>query len=148
VELSGASYLYTLATVSITFVGFSVFFILIRQALGQTMSEFDIFLTRNFLQLGFTVAVCALLAPLLSLLEVLGNAFGWPLAPGVGLYACGLTIVLSISFLAFLHALDRVLEQPKRVGDGLDSPGAGNGPTLTGQPHIGASGGNRRGPPG
>lgn len=201
-ELPGASYLYTLATVSITFVGFSVFFILIRQALGRTMSEFDIFLTRNFLQLGFTVAVCALLAPLLSLLEVrqaytwriasmisavppflvvltyprrrfvatgtpmprmalfsvaaifvaglilLGNAFGWPLAPGVGLYACGLTIVLSISFLAFLHALDRVLEQPKRVGDGLDSPGAGNGPTLTGQPHIGASGGNRRGPPG
>jgi hypothetical protein len=165
VELPGASYLYTLATVSITFVGFSVFFILIRQALGGTMSEFDIFLTKNFLQLGFTVAVCALLAPLLSLLDIgqayvwriasamsavppflvvltyprrrfaatgtpmpkmalfsialifvaglilLGNAFGWPLAPGVGLYACGLTIVLSISFLAFLHALEVVLKR-------------------------------------
>jgi hypothetical protein len=56
VELPGASYLYTLATVSITFVGFSVFFILIRQALGGTVSEFDIFLTKNFLQLGFTAS--------------------------------------------------------------------------------------------
>lgn len=55
-ELPGASYLYTLATVSITFVGFSVFFILIRQALGGTVSEFDIFLTKNFLQLGFTAS--------------------------------------------------------------------------------------------
>jgi hypothetical protein len=194
VELRGVSYLYTLATVSITFVGFSVFFILIRQALGRTMSEFDIFLTRNFLQLGFTVAVCALLAPLLSLLEVgqahiwriasmisavplflvvltyprrrfsatgtpmpkvalfsiasifvaglvlLANAFGWPLAPGVGLYASGLTIVLSISFLAFLH----VLEQPKGTSDGSQSPAAGL--KLTGQPHIAASGGSPHGP--
>lgn len=157
VTLPAASYLYALATVSITFVGFSVFFILIRQALGGTLSEFDIFLTKNFLQLGFAVAVCALLPPLLSLLDVrpayiwriastisavppflvlltyprrrfaatgspmpgmvvfsitlifiaglalLGNAFGWPLAPGVGLYACGLTLVLSVSFLAFFY---------------------------------------------
>jgi hypothetical protein len=185
VELPGASYLYTLATVSITFVGFSVFFILVRQALGATMSEFDILLTKIFLQLGFTVAICALLAPLLSLLDIgqayiwriasmisavspfivaltyprrrfaatgtpmpktvlfgissvfvaglilLGNAFGWPLAPGVGLYACGLTIILSISFLAFLHALEVVLEQPKRMNDGLHSPVAGNDLTPT-----------------
>jgi hypothetical protein len=202
VELPGASYLYTLATVSITFVGLSVFFILIRQALGRTMSEFDIFLTRNFLQLGFTVTVCALLAPLLSLLDVrqayiwriasmisavppclvaltyprrrfaatgtpmpkvasfsvaaifvagmilLGNAFGWPFASGAGLHACGLTIVLSISFLAFLHALDRVLEQTKRVGDGSHSPAGGHDVTPTGHPHIAASGGSRHGPPG
>jgi hypothetical protein len=202
VELPGASYLYTLATVSITFVGFSVFFILIRQALGAALSEFDILLTKIFLQLGFTVAVCALLAPLLSLLDVrqayiwriastisavppflvvltyprrrfaatgnpmpktvlfgvasvfgaglilLGNAFGWPLAPGVGLYACALTIVLSISFLAFLHALEAVLEQPKRMIDGLHSPVAGSGLTPTGHPDIAASGGSRRGPPG
>ena len=49
-ELPGITYLYTLATVSITFVGFSTLFILIRQALGKTMSKFDILLTKNFLQ--------------------------------------------------------------------------------------------------
>jgi hypothetical protein len=166
-ELPGTAYLYTLATVAITFVGFSTLFILIRQALGKTMSAFDILLTKNFLQLGFMVAFGSLLAPLLSLLQVgdiavwriasaiaampafvftltyprrraaavrtpvpkevwfdvsavfvagvilLANAVGWPWIPGVGLYAAGLTIILSISFLAFLHALDFLLEQPK-----------------------------------
>jgi len=202
VELPGASYLYTLATVSITFVGFSAFFVLVRQALGRTMSQYDILLTKNFLQLGFIVTFCSLLAPLLSLLELrqayiwriasmisavplllvaltyprrrfaaikgpipkdvlcfiatifvsglilLANAFGWPQAPGVGLYVCGLTIVLSISFLAFLLGLDAVLEQPKRISDGLHSPAAGNGLTLSGRPHIAASGGSPHGPPG
>jgi hypothetical protein len=166
-ELPGITYLYTLATVSITFVGFSTLFILVRQALGKTMSKFDILLTRNFLQLGFMVAFGSLLAPLLILLRIgdlnawriasavaavpafmfaltyprrraatvntavpkevwfdvsavflaggilLANAVGWPWAPDAGLYAAGLTIILSISFLAFLHALDFLLEQPK-----------------------------------
>jgi hypothetical protein len=166
-ELPGIAYLYTLATVSITFVGFSTLFILVRQALGKTMSKFDILLTRNFLQLGFMVAFGSLLAPLLFLLQVedikvwriaslvsavpafifastysrrraaavstavpkkvwfdvsavfaaggilLSNAVGWPRIPGIGFYAAGLTIILSISFLAFLHALDFLLEQPK-----------------------------------
>jgi len=166
-ELPGITYLYSLATVSITFVGFSTLFILVRQALGKTMSKFDILLTRNFLQLGFMVAFGSLLAPLLFLLQVedikvwriaslvsavpafifaltylrrraaavstavpkevwfdvsavfaaggvlLSNAVGWPRTPGIGFYAAGLTIILSISFLAFLHALDFLLEQPK-----------------------------------
>jgi hypothetical protein len=166
-ELPGITYLYTLATVSITFVGFSTLFILIRQALGKTMSKFDILLTKNFLQLGFMVAFGGLLAPLLILLRVgeinvwriasvisavpafifaltysrrraaavsttvpkevwfdvsavfvagtilLANAIGWPWVPGVGLYAAGQTVILSISFLAFLHALDFLLEQRK-----------------------------------
>jgi hypothetical protein len=41
------TYLLTLATASITFVGFSTLFILVRQALGNTMSEFDVLLTKN-----------------------------------------------------------------------------------------------------
>jgi hypothetical protein len=166
-KLPGITYLYTLATVSITFVGFSALFILVRQVLGKPMSKFDILLTKNFLQLGFMVAFGSLLAPLLFLLQVgdinvwriaslisavpafifavtyprrraatvktpvpkevwfdvsavfvaaailLTNAVGWPWTPDVGLYAAGLTIILSISFLAFLHALDFLLEQPK-----------------------------------
>jgi hypothetical protein len=166
-ESAGITYLYTLATVSITFVGFSTLFILVRQTLGKTMSKFDMLLTRNFLQLGFMVAFGSLLAPLLMLLRIgdltawriasliaavpafifaltyprrraaavnttvpkevwfdvsavfvagvilLANAVGWPWAPDVDLYATGLTMILSISFLAFLHALDFLLEQPK-----------------------------------
>ena len=40
------------------------------------------------------------------------------------------------------------LEQPKRISDDLHLPEAGNGLTLTGHPHIAASGGSRHGPPG
>jgi hypothetical protein len=164
---SGMSYLLALATTSITFVGFSTLFILVRQALGKTMSRFDILLTKNFLQLGLMVTFGSLLAPLLILLPLenvtawrvaslisavpafsfaltypkrraatvntqvpkevwfdvsavlvagavlLANAIGWPWSPGLGAYAAGLTTILSISFLAFLHALDFLLQQPK-----------------------------------
>jgi hypothetical protein len=66
-ELPGASYFFTLATVSITFVGFSTLFTIFRQVLGGKMSKYDVLLTRNFLQLGFIVTSGALLPPLLGL---------------------------------------------------------------------------------
>ena len=77
-ELPGITYLYTLATVS----RFSTLFILVRQALGKTMSKFDILLTRNFLQLGFMVAFGSLLAPLLILLRI-GDLNAWRIASAV-----------------------------------------------------------------
>ncbi|MEA2876807.1 MAG: hypothetical protein QOF14_2003 [Hyphomicrobiales bacterium] len=162
-ELVGATYLYTLATISITFVGFSTLFMIIRQTLGGAMSKFDVLLARNFLQLGFIAVVGSLLPPLLSLFSLheptiwrvaslfiaifpllfavtyptrrfaatgtrmpklvwsamfalyvsggvlLLNAVGRPLAPGPGLFALGVSIIVFSSFQAFLNSLKFIL---------------------------------------
>src|SRR4051794_40882355 len=69
-------YLYTLALVAITFVGFSTIFATFRQGLGGTISKYDILLTRNILHLGFISILGALLPPLLALLDVPASFIG------------------------------------------------------------------------
>ena len=69
-ELPGTAYLYTLATLAVTFVGFSVLVILLRQAFGGMLSNLEILITRIFIQLGFIVVAGAMLPPMLAL-------FGW-----------------------------------------------------------------------
>lgn len=46
-ELKGASYLYTLATLMVTFAGFSALLLIVRQAAGARLSSLDRFLTRT-----------------------------------------------------------------------------------------------------
>jgi hypothetical protein len=69
-ELQGATYLFTLASLSVTFVGFSALVIIIRQTLGGQMSPLEILITRIFIQLGFMVTAGAMLPPLLALFEL------------------------------------------------------------------------------
>jgi hypothetical protein len=64
------TYLYTLATLAVTFVGFSALVIIMRQTLGGAMSKLDILITRIFIQLGFMVAAGCMLPPLLSLFQI------------------------------------------------------------------------------
>jgi hypothetical protein len=78
-ELTGASYLYTLATVSITYVGFTALIAILRQTLGGEVSELDIFVTRTFIQLGLLATGASLLAPLLAL-SGMDQALVWRLA--------------------------------------------------------------------
>src|SRR5690349_24193392 len=66
-ELQGSAYLYALATVSITFVGFSALLLVFRQTIGGRMTRYDAFFTLSFVQAGFIVAMGALLPPLLAL---------------------------------------------------------------------------------
>jgi hypothetical protein len=66
-DLPGSTYLYTLAALSITFVGFSALVIYLRQTVGGEMSKLDVLITRIFIQLGFIVVAGAMLPPLLSL---------------------------------------------------------------------------------
>ena len=70
-DLPGSTYLFTLAALSVTFVGFSALVIYLRQTVGGEMSKLDVLITRIFIQLGFMVVACAMLPPLLSL-------FHWP----------------------------------------------------------------------
>jgi len=69
-ELQGSSYLFTLATVSITFVGFAALVLVFRQAIGGEVTRYDTYFTLSFIQVGFIVTGGALLPPLLAL-------YGW-----------------------------------------------------------------------
>ncbi len=64
-ELAGAGYLYALATLSITFSGFSALITVLRQAAGGTLSRYDAFLMVNYFMSGFAIAVVCLLPPLI-----------------------------------------------------------------------------------
>jgi hypothetical protein len=86
------SYLYTLAALSVTFVGFSSLVIVLRQTMGGEMSKLDIFITRTFIQVGFLVAAGAMLPGLLTQFEVPGRST-WRLSSAVTavpvlLFAC------------------------------------------------------------
>jgi hypothetical protein len=89
-QLQPDSYLDTVAMVSITFVGFSTIFATFRQALGGTMSKYDLLLTRNILHLGFLVVLGSLLPPLLALLA----------APS-GVITRGASLLIAIPTVAF-----------------------------------------------
>lgn len=58
-DLPGTAYLYTLAALSVTFVGFSALAIILRQTFGGEMSRLDILITRIFIQLGFIVVAAS-----------------------------------------------------------------------------------------
>ena len=65
-DLTGASFLYTLAALMITFAGFSALLLGIRQAAGIQPSPLDRYLAKTALTQLFTLAAGALLPPLLS----------------------------------------------------------------------------------
>ena len=69
-ELPGSSYLYALATISITYAGFAVLVTVFRQVMGGALSGFDIFFIRSVLARSFMIAGFAMLPPLLALFEL------------------------------------------------------------------------------
>ena len=69
-ELPGTSYLLTLATVSITFVAFSTVVVVLRQAQGAGLIEYETILLRLFLVSGLEATVFSLLPPLLALFDM------------------------------------------------------------------------------
>jgi hypothetical protein len=73
-ELPGSGYLYALATVSITFVGFSSLLIFFRQTIGTGVTKYDAYFTLSFIQPGFIVTAGALLPPLLALCDLAPDA--------------------------------------------------------------------------
>ena len=64
-----ATYLLTLATISITFAGFAALTVILRQMAGGRLMDFDVLFVGNVLIGGFMIAGCALLPPLLALLK-------------------------------------------------------------------------------
>jgi hypothetical protein len=75
-DLPGTAYLYTLATLMVTFAGFSALLLMIRQAAGAQLSPLDRFLTRTVVGNLFVLTAGALLPPLLQLCG-LAEAWVW-----------------------------------------------------------------------
>lgn len=69
-EFKGASYLYTLATLMVTFAGFSALLLAIRQSVGGRLSSIDRFLAKTTVGHATMLTGGALLPPLLSLFEI------------------------------------------------------------------------------
>lgn len=68
-DVDATGYLYTIATVGMTFTGLSVLTMILRQKLGGPMTRFDSFVARNWVELGFMTTFGAILPPLLILFE-------------------------------------------------------------------------------
>ena len=65
--MDASGYLYTIATVGMTFAGLSVLTMILRQILGGRMTKFDSFVARMWVQLGFMTTFGSILPPLLTL---------------------------------------------------------------------------------
>lgn len=68
--MDASNYLYTIATIGMTYSGLSVLTMILRQMLGGQMTKWDSFVTRTWIQLGFMTTLGAILPPLLLLFGV------------------------------------------------------------------------------
>jgi len=66
-DLPSSSYLYSLAVVSTTYVGFSALLVGLRQARGSQLTSYDAYFTLTFIQVGFIVTVSGLVPSLVAL---------------------------------------------------------------------------------
>jgi hypothetical protein len=69
-EVKGAALLYTLATLAVTFAGFSALLVIIRQVAGGSLSALDRFLTRTLVGHLTLLAAGALLPAVLALYDL------------------------------------------------------------------------------
>ena len=65
-ELPGSAFLYTLATLSMTFAGFCAVVIVLCQTIGREISGFHVVLMRLYMESGLWAAGFCMLAPLLA----------------------------------------------------------------------------------
>lgn len=80
--MDASGYLYTIATVGMTFAGLSVLTMILRQMLGGRLTKWDSWVTRTWIQLGFMTTLGGILPPLLMLF---GGAapIAWRISSGV-----------------------------------------------------------------
>ena len=79
-DVSG--YLYTIATVGMTFAGLSVLTMIFRQLLGGQMTKWDSFVSRTWVELGFMTTFGSILPPLLILFEA-PAPIAWHISSGI-----------------------------------------------------------------
>jgi hypothetical protein len=75
-ELPGSAYLFTLASISITYAGFAALTIILRQIVDGRINNYDTFFVSSVVGRGLLVASCSLLPMLLALLQI-SNSSIW-----------------------------------------------------------------------
>jgi hypothetical protein len=90
-----SDYLLRLATLSLSFVGFSAVVVTLRGALGGEISDRHLRLVRLYIEGGFLVTALALVPTLLNLVHIPGTVM-WPIASAAA--ASIFTLVLVIQF--------------------------------------------------
>jgi hypothetical protein len=80
--VDASAYLYTIATVGMTFAGLSVLTMILRQMLGGQLTKWDSFVTRTWVQLGFMTTFGSILPPLLLLFGA-PAPFAWRISSGL-----------------------------------------------------------------
>ena len=80
--MDASGYLYTIATVGMTFAGLSMLTMILRQILGGRMTKFDSFVTRTWVELGFMTTFGSILPPLLILFGA-AAPIAWRISSGV-----------------------------------------------------------------
>src|SRR3984957_5023294 len=81
-DVDASGYLYTIATVGMTFAGLSVLTMILRQMLGGQLAKWDSFVTRTWVQLGFMTTFGSILPPLL-ILSGAPAPIAWRISSGV-----------------------------------------------------------------
>src|SRR5580693_6851684 len=81
-DVDATGYLYTIATVGMTFAGMSVLTMILRQMLGGQMTKWDSWVSRTWIQLGFMSTLGSVLPPLLMLLEAPAPT-AWRISSGI-----------------------------------------------------------------
>ena len=100
-ELPGSSYLYTIATLAITYAGFAALIVIFRQIIGGGVSNYDVFIIRSILMRSFIVAFSAMLPPALAFFD-LSQAVIWRIS---SLFAGLLLGLFSVTFRARRRAV-------------------------------------------
>jgi hypothetical protein len=80
--VDAAGYLYTIATVGMTFAGLSVLTMILRQMLGGQMTRWDSFVARTWVELGFMTTFGSILPPLLIVFGA-PAPIGWRIPSGL-----------------------------------------------------------------
>lgn len=78
-DLTGATYFFTLAGLSMAFLGFTSIVVVLHQSSGTPLSPFQILITKLFTELGLMATAFAMLAPTLALLDI-EEAHVWRIA--------------------------------------------------------------------
>jgi hypothetical protein len=105
-EAPGATYLYALATLAMTFVGFCAIVIVLRQTIGKELSGFHVLLTRLYIEAGFATTAFCMLPPLLA----------WSGVPLPAVWrASSATIVLVMLLYGWAYPRRRRVKTPDRL---------------------------------
>ena len=90
-ESPGTAYLYTIALLGMTFMGFAAIVMLLRQTLGRHLRAFDVLFARVYMEFALIVSIGAMLPSLLTLWGLPVGAV-WRLSSGL----VGVTLLANV----------------------------------------------------